>query len=152
MLNHLLKFALVSCVVIFLRQRWKRLTASAAAILIAAYTHSEYLDYVAALPVGSNEAMAASDYVLLAFVLKNTIIGIAILGVIGPEFRRLKHERSRVDSATRARSKTLGQNPPKIAESDQSQNADFDDGFDFLRRRRKLLTRNDQLIRSKPSK
>ena len=61
---------MVSTVLMWLRRRWKWLATCVAAILAAIYLHAEFLDYVAALPAGSNPATTASGYIPLAFALQ----------------------------------------------------------------------------------
>ena len=87
MLNQILKFTLISSVALFLRKRWKRLSACALAIVAAFYIHGEYLDYVGALPAGTPAAAQAGEYLLTVFLLKNAVIAAAVLVVIVLEVR-----------------------------------------------------------------
>ena len=150
MLNQILKFAVFSSIALFLRTRWKRLSTCIAAILVAVYAHSEYLDYVAALPVDTREAVGASQYVLAGFVLKNSVIIVAILAVVVPELRQSQRRRRRARAAESSR-KTVAKASPKLAESGVADETGYGDGFDFLRHRRKLRTRNEQIIGDKLS-
>ena len=147
MLKHVLKLAFVSSVVLYLRNRWQRLAWCAGAILVAAYAHSEYLDYVAALPAGSREAGAAREYVLLSFVLKNTVIGTAILSFIVPELWRFQRRHRRITGR-----QSIDRTPPEVNQSKRADVAASGDGFDFLRHGHKLSTRNEQVIRDKRSR
>lgn len=150
MLNQIFKLAVVSGIAVFLRPRWKRLSACALAILVAAYGHSEYLDFVAALPPGTEESASAGDYILLAFALKNIVIGIAIIAAILPEMRRY-WRKDRLGSADEsAQTRAAGMALPRIGESEPSTETLQGDGFDFLRDGRKLSSRADRLIRDKP--
>ena len=151
MLNQILKLAVVSSVALFFRPRWKRLSACTFAILAAAYAHSEYLDFVAALSAGSGKAASAGEYMLLAFALKNIVIGIAVVAAILPELRRGRRGRRRASADEPAQSEAVGKASPKIVESALSSKTEQGDGFDFLRDGRKLPTRAERLLRDKPS-
>ena len=78
-LAQLLKIGMVVTILARLRRRWKWLAACVAATLAAIYLHAEFLDYVAALPAGSHQAVTASGYIPLAFVLKNTVIAASLV-------------------------------------------------------------------------
>ena len=145
MLNQILKLAFVSSALLFLRQRWRRLCWCTAVILTAVYVHSEYLDYVAALPGGMPEAVEASEHMLVAFVLKNTAIGVSILAAIVPELRR-SWQRRRRDTTV----ETVDGASKNVPDSKEAEQRNRDDGFDFLRHRRKLSSRTEQIMREKP--
>lgn len=150
MLNQIIKLAVVSGVAVFLRPRWKRLSACAFAILVAAYGHSEYLEFVAALPPGSGRLASAGEYMLLAFALKNIVIGIAIIAAILPEMRRCWSKDRLGSTDESAQTRAVGMARPKIGESAPSTGRVQGDGFDFLRDGRKLSSQADRLIRDKP--
>ena len=150
MLNQILKFAFLSSVALFLRRRWKRLSACFAAILVAVYAHSEYLDYVAALSVETRNAAGASEYVMAAFVLKNFVIVVAILAATVPELRHSQRRRRGIGEERSP--KTAQKSSPKIAESGLADDPSNDDGFDFLRHRGRLRTRNEQILQDKPGR
>ena len=151
MLNQIFKLAVVSSVALFLRPRWKRLCACAFAILVAAYGHGEYLDFVAALPAGSDEAARGGEYMLIAFALKNMVVGCALVAAILPELRRGRPTRPRAPGDETAESDAAGMPSPKVVESARSNKTEEGDGFDFLRDGRKLSTRAERLIREKSS-
>ncbi|MDE0451171.1 MAG: hypothetical protein OXI90_05315 [Gammaproteobacteria bacterium] len=146
MLNQILKLAFVSSAALFLRKRWQRLSWCTAVILAAIYAHSEYLDYVAALPVGTREAAEVSEHLLMAFVLKNTAIVISILAAILPDLRRPRNRRGRGSRAA-----PVGGASPDVKDTVETEERSCGDGFDFVRHRRKLLTRTEQIMRDKPS-
>ena len=152
MINQLLKFAVVSGAVLYLRRRWKRWAACAAVILAAVHIHGEYLDYLAALPPESAEAVGAGRYVLFAFILKNAVIVAAFLIAFVPELRTSLRKRRGVAAPTDAWAEAADSDSTSEAESVRPSTVDHDDGFDFLRRRRKLADRKEQLIRSKPAR
>ena len=145
MLNQILKFTLISSVALFLRKRWKRLSACALAIVAAFYIHGEYLDYVGALPAGTPAAAQAGEYLLTVFLLKNAVIAAAVLVVIVLEVRA-----SRGKGTAHARQENAASSSPEDAPP--SSGAGQGDGFDFLRHRRTLASRSEQVIRGKPAR
>ena len=151
MFNHLLKLAVVSGAWFYLRTRWKRLLACSAAALAAIHLHGEYVEYVTTLPASASQAVAAGEYMLLALIVKNAVVGISILVVIVPELRRS-------NGRTRGLKDEAGARPDVASNSDHKpvESAPFkeirDDGFDFLRHSRKLATRSEKIISGKPSK
>ena len=151
MFNQILKFALVSSVWVYLRTRWKRLVGCGSAILVVTHLHSEYLEYVTALPASDPTAEAAGEHLLLALVLKNGAIAMAMLVAIVPEFRRSRRRKPQPDNNKAPRPQVVSGAPRESVDSEPPQET-ADDGFDFLRHQRKLATRSDQIIRSKPSK
>ena len=129
MIAQLLRVAIVSTVLMWLRPQWKWLAACAAVILAAIYLHAEFLGYVAALPAGSHRATTASRYIPLAFVLKNVVILGALLAYFLFEMRRRKTIRrgpAEVSSSRAAMQSMPGGAP--ASETDET-----GDGFDFLR-------------------
>ena len=149
MLAQLFKVTLVATVLVWVRRRWKCLGACVAAILAAVYLHAEFLDYVAALPAGSNQAVTAGGYIPLAFVLKNTVILGSLLAYLLFEMRTSRRRKTNQrgpaeNSSSRAavESTSGGASAPDNA----------DDGFDFLRHGRKLESRAQKVIKRKPAR
>lgn len=85
---------------------------------------------------------------LLALVLKNVAIGMAILVAVLPEFRRSRRRERRPN---KSRPEVASSAHPKSMDAALSEEIG-DDGFDFLRHPRKLANRSEQIIRGKPSK
>lgn len=146
MLNQILKFTLVSSIALFLRKRWKRLSGCALAIVAAVYIHGEYLDYVGALPAGTPDAAQAGEYLLTAFLLKNAVIAAAVLVIVVLEVRASRGKRTAAGRTEDTASSATPQDAPLSSEERQG------DGFDFLRKRGKLASRTEQLIRGKPAR
>lgn len=92
-LNQLLKFTLVSGFLLWLRRRWKWLAGCGGVIAAAMYLHGEYLDYVEALPPGSEETTIAGDYIAVAFAIKNVVIFASLLTYFLVEMRASKRRR-----------------------------------------------------------
>ena len=157
MLAQLLKVTMVATVgatvVVWMRRRWKWLGACVAAILAAVYLHAEFLDYVAALPASSNQAVVASDYIPLAFVLKLTIIVCSLLAYFLFEIRisRRRNTNRRSSRSTEVlSSRTAVESISDGASAPDARKTD--DGFDFLRRKQKLQGRAEKIINRKPAR
>ena len=149
MLNQLLKFTLVSGFLLWLRRRWKWLAGCGGVIAAAMYLHGEFLDYVDALPPGSEEAAFAGEYIAVAFAIKNVVIFASLLTYFLVEMRASK--RRRKDRPVLG-SNRIAEPDPSLERSSVGKN-DYreDDGFDFLRHGRKLDSRADKVIKAKPS-
>ena len=92
-LKQILKFTLVSGFLLWLRRRWKWLAGCGGVIAAAMYLHGEFLDYVEALPPGSEEATIAGDCIAVAFAIKNVVIFASLLTYFLVEMRASKRRR-----------------------------------------------------------
>ena len=151
MLNQLLKFTLVSGLLLWLRRRWKWLLGCGAVIVMAMYLHGEFLDYVEALPPGSEEAAMAGEYVAVTFAVKNVVIFASLLTYFLVEMRATRRNRA---SRRRAGSRPApSPSESTTVEGDSLVDDDaVEDGFDFLRHGRKLDSRADKVIGRKRTK
>ena len=134
-----------------LRRRWKWLAACVAATLAAIYLHAEFLDYVAALPAGSHQAVTASGYIPLAFVLKNTVIAASLLVYFLSEVRTSRRRKANRRGWAEASSNRAGAESIS-GEASAPDDAKAGDGFDFLRHGRKLESRAEKVIKRKPAR
>ena len=150
MLNQLLKFTLVSGFLLWLRRRWKWLAGCGGVIAAAMYLHGEFLDYVEALPPGSEEATIAGDYIAVAFAVKNVVIFASLLTYFLVEMRASKRRRKDRPAVDIAGTSETGPSPRRGAVRDDDSTAD--DGFDFLRHGRKLENRADKVTGGKRKK
>ena len=149
MLNQLLKFTLVSGFLLWLRRRWKWLAGCGAVIAAAMYVHGEFLGYVEALPPGSEEAAIAGEYIAVAFAVKNVVIFASLLTYFLVEMRASK--RRRKDRPVVVDSKGTKEPRPSYRPGSRSEDdSKADDGFDFLRHGRKLDSRAEKVIKTKP--
>ena len=151
MLAQLFKVTLAATVLVWVRRRWKCLGACVATCLAAIYLHTEFLDYVAALPAGSNQAVTAGGYIPLAFVLKNTIILGSSLAYLLFEMRTSRRQKTNrtaptENSSSRAAVESMSGGVPA------SDTNNTDDGFGFLRHGRKLESRAQKVIKRKPAR
>lgn len=129
MLNQLLKFTLVSSLLLWLRPRWKSLLALAGAVILVHVLHGEYLNYV---ELSGNDGFLVWSFALKWFALLAAVavyIGYLLLGARG---------------GTATRETTSADAPRPLPER-----AGQDDGFDFLRDKAQLQTRADKVITSK---
>lgn len=150
MLNQLLKFTLVSGFLLWLRRRWKWLVGCGGVIAAAMYLYSEFLDYVEALPPGSEEAPSAGDYIAVAFAIKNVVIFASLLTYFLVEMRASKRRPKDRPVVDIAGASEPGPSPRRGSARGEESKAD--DGFDFLRHGRKLDNRADKVIGSKRAK
>lgn len=150
MLNQLLKFTLVSGFLLWLRRRWKWLAGCGGVILAAMYLHGEFLDYVEALPAGSEEAALAGEYIAVAFAIKNIVTFASLLTYFLVEMRASKRRRRHgTDAVDMPRTTEPGASRGSSMSEDETE---ADDGFDFLRHGRKLESRAEKVIRNKRAK
>ena len=149
MLNQLLKFTLVSGFLLWLRRRWKWLAGCGGVIAAAMYLHGEFLDYVQALPPGSEEAAVAVEYVAVAFAVKNVVVVASLLTYFLVEMRASKRRRKDKVGTVGA---TTELRPFPKRDGTSADDSKADDGFDFLRHGRKLESRADKVIGSKRTK
>lgn len=148
----MVKIVLVSSVLAYLRTRWRRLAACGAAIVAAVYLHGEYLAYMA---IATPEAtVSAGGGVLLAFVLKNAVIFVALIVAVLPEVRNGLRRVSRRGAIRTSDAKSAPRKPHRgeRGATEPSGEDAVEDAFDFLRHRRKLSTPADRIIGSKPSR
>jgi len=147
----ILKVTMVATILVWVRRRWKWLGACVAAILAAVYVHAEFLDYVAALPAGSDQAATVGGYIPLSFVLKNTVILGSLLAYLLFEMwtwrRRKTTRRGLVENSS---SRAAVESTWGGASAPDTGNAD--DGFDFLRHGRDLENRAQKVIKRKPAR
>ena len=142
---------MVATVVVWSIHRWKWLGPCVAAILAAVYLHAEFLDYLAALPAGSNQAVVASEYIPLAFVLKLTVIVCSLLAYLLFEIRTSRRRKmTRRGSAENSSSHAAMESTSGGASAPDTDNVD--DGFDFLRHGRNLGSRAQKVIKRKPAR
>lgn len=150
MLNQLLKFTLVSGFLLWLRRRWKWLAGCGGVILAVMYLHGEFLDYVEALPAGSEGAALAGEYIAVAFAIKNIVIFASLLTYFLVEMRASKRRRGHgTDAVDMPRTTEPGASRGSSMSEDETE---ADDGFDFLRHGRKLESRAEKIVKSKQPK
>ena len=126
MLNQLLKFTLVSSLLLWLRPRWRSLLALSALVILVHVLHGEYLGYV---ELSGNQSLLIWSYVLKWLVL--------VAGVVGYIFYVMSGPRSRPSGSPVGRSGMLPETGPDHCAND---------GFDFIRDKKQLQTRAEKII------
>jgi len=130
-LNQLLKFTLVSSALLWLRPRWQGLLALAVAVMLVHVFHGEYLEYV---QLSHND-----DHLVLSYVIK----WMALILVAAIYLAHL------LFGAKSTKKKKPG-NQQRSEQSLSRGSASSDDGFDFLRKKKRLDTRAEKVIAGKP--
>jgi hypothetical protein len=139
-LNQLLKFTLVSSLLLWLRPRWKGLLALAVAVVMVHVLHGEYLEYV---QLSGNDTQLVLSYVIKWVVL--LAVAAVYVGFL-------------VWGAKPGKSARAAARPPRGGSGRTSQDvpqqagggARPDDGFDFLRRKKHLENQAEKIISAKP--
>jgi len=127
-LNQLLKFTLVSSLLVWLRPRWRGLLALGAAVVLVHLLHGEYLGYV---ELSGDRSLLVWSYVIKWAVLILAALAYLLFVVSGS-----------------GRGAPM---PPRAGARKARQPARVDDGFDFLRDKKKLRSRADLIITGKAS-
>lgn len=141
MLNQLLRFTLVSSALLWLRPRWRGLLALASAVLLVHLLHGEYLGYV--------ELSGNSDFLVWSYLVKwvaliLSVTAYVVLAVYGlkPGGKSVPVRQGGTAALKRESTDPSGTLPAAAAEP-------ADDGFDFLRNKKKLENRADKVIAAK---
>ncbi len=126
MLNQLLKFTLVSSLLLWLKPRWKGLLALTVSVALVHIIHGEYLGYV---ELSDDRAFLVWSYVLKWIALLAALAIYLLLSLSGSR-----------KAAPSARKSRAGAAPGEEA------SGPVDDGFDFLRDKKQLKNRADMVI------
>lgn len=124
MFKFLSRFATIYLMRRWLKPRWRLLATTVVGILLINYLHSEYLVYV--------EVSENTEYLVLSYVAKFTLI-IAILVGCNIGLRAKSSE----NRATHAFTDEGCDSPARTS----------DDGFDFLREKKRLDSRASKIIK-----
>ena len=133
MLNQLLKFTLVSSVLLWLRPRWRGLLALIVFVLLVHVLHGEYLGYV---ELSENSDFLVWSYALKWLALSLGVLAYFLLAIVG--LGRKEETPSPPASSTDSR-------PPPTSEPAR-------DGFDFLREKKDLQGKADKVLAGQSSK
>ncbi|MFT4517922.1 MAG: hypothetical protein ACI9JM_000299 [Halioglobus sp.] len=128
MLNQLLKFTLVSSVLLWLRPRWRGLLSLSVFVILVHIFHGEYLDYVA---LSDDQSLLVWSFVIKWFALLGSIIAYFVFAVAGFKFGASGGDHS---SAQGDGTKS------------QVSGGSAGDGFDFLRQKEKLQSRSEKVL------
>ncbi len=135
MLNQLLRFTLVSSALLWLRPRWRGLLALTVSVLLIHVLHGEYLGYV--------ELSGDRSFLVWSYVVKwvGLIVAVAIY-VLLAVYGMKPGARSRTPAAPVNTKRPVEPAAGKTASAPNAQ----DDGFDFLRQKKRLENRADKVI------
>ena len=126
MFNQLLKFTLISSILLWLKPRWRGLLALSVLVILVHVLHSEYLGYV--------ELSGDRSLLIWSYVFKWTVL---VLGVLVYLFLSLSGLKRNVTPAGRSGKRKDAEVQKAVA---------TDDGFDFLREKKQLQSRADKVI------
>ena len=128
MLNQLLKFTLISSLLLWLKPRWRGLLALSAVVIAIHTFHGEYLDYA--------ERSGDNSFLVWSYVIKWTAL---TAGVLLYMVYMIAGQNNRMQSVDETRiKKKRRENLLPMA----------DDGFDFLRNKRHLQSHADKIVAS----
>jgi hypothetical protein len=128
MLNQLLKFTLLSSLLLWLKPRWRSLLAFCALVILVHIVHNEYLGYV---ELSGEQAWLVWSYVVKWIVLLSGTLAYIFYGVSGPKSLAQVQEK-----------------PGVLRQDNPSDSSVTDDGFEFLRNKKHLQNRAEKLVAS----
>jgi hypothetical protein len=133
MLNQILKFTLVSSLLLWLKPRWRGLLALVVSVVMIHVVHGEYLGYV---ELSGNQAWLLWSYALkwLALLFCILVYLYYTFGGVGQLLNRDVADDNGQRSTPRA---------PEVSAGEQSAG---DDGFDFLRDKKTLESRAEKIL------
>ena len=134
MINQLLRLGFLIATGRFFKPRIKGLLWVTVVWVVLWYAHSEYVDYV--------ELSGDTQYVLQATLLKSALYALSILVYVLLVERRLW---PKSEKAPKPVARAEPNPPPKAVQV----GASGDDGFDFLRKKKKLRNQAEDLLGKK---
>ena len=126
MLNQLLKFTLISSLLLWLKPRWRGLLGLSALVIAVHTFHGEYLDYA--------ERSGDQSFLVWSYAIKWITLTAAVL-VYMAYMMTSQHKRAQSVDERRIK-KTRKASTIPVA----------DDGFDFLRKKQQLQSRADKIL------
>jgi hypothetical protein len=126
MLNQILKFTVLTSVWLWLKPRWRALLAFIVSIIIITVAHREYLNYV---EISGNQGFLVWSYILKWSALLVCIVAYLLASAWGL-------------SSKKPAAAAAATEPARLAQRVEGQ----DDGFDFLRRKKRLNSQAEKLL------
>jgi len=126
MLNQILKFTVITSIWLWLKPRWRALLAFIVSIVIINVLHSEYVKYV---EISGNQDFLVWSYILKWSAMLFCILAYLLVNVWGISSKKTLPVKAANESA-------------RVAPRVEGQ----DDGFDFLRRKKKLNSQSEKLL------
>ena len=130
MLNQILKFTLFTSLWMWLRPRWRGLLALLVFIGLVTLGHREYLDYVT--------LSGDKDFLIWSYAVKWLLIasGLLVYFLLVVMWPRPRQTRAGKSTGSKGQAATTAAEPE-------------DDGFDFLRSKKRLQSRAEKLLDKK---
>jgi len=132
MLNQILKFTVLTSIWLWLKPRWRALLAFIVSLVIINVLHREYVNYV--------EISGNQDFLVWSYILKWSAMLICILAYLLVSAWGI--------SSKKIPPAKVANEPVKLAPKIEGQ----DDGFDFLRRKKKLNSQAEKLLETSKAK
>ena len=133
MLNQLLKVTLISSFLLWLRPRWRGMLALSLVVILVHVLHAEYLGYV---ELSGNDAL-----LIWSFVVKWSALVVAVIVYLVMTLTRPQGKTSAVDSRRKKNSSA----------SEIASSPDENDGFEFLRNKKRLESRAEKMLLGRKS-
>jgi hypothetical protein len=128
MLNQLLKFTLISSLLLWLKPRWRGLLALCALVLMVHTFHGEYLDYAER---SGDQSFLVWSYVIKWIALTAGVLVYMAYMITGQNNRAQSVHETRIKKKEKKKVNTIPM---------------ADDGFDFLRKKKHLQSRADKIV------
>jgi len=129
MLNQLLKFTLISSLLLWLKPRWRSLLAFCVLVILVHVLHGEYLGYV---ELTGDRSFLIWSYIVKWMALIAGLLIYILYTISGPKARTLGAKESKIRKEYPTKSNPIA-----------------DDGFDFLREKKHLQNRAEKIITQK---
>jgi len=126
MLNQILKFTVLTSIWLWLKPRWRALLAFVVSLVIINMLHGEYVKYV--------EISGNQDFLVWSYILKWSAMLICILAYLLVSAWSISSKKPLPAKAVHE--------PSRPAARVEGQ----DDGFDFIRRKKKLNSQTEKLL------
>jgi len=133
MLNQILKFTVLTSVWLWLKPRWRALLAFIVSIVVITVLHREYVNYV---EISGNQGFLVWSYILKWSALLVCIITYLLVSAWG------------ISSKKPPPAAMAATEPARLAQRVEGQ----DDGFDFIRRKKKLNSQAEKLLQASKAK
>jgi len=133
MLNQLLKVTLISSFLLWLRPRWRGMLALSLVVILVHVLHAEYLGYV---ELSGNDAL-----LIVSFVVKWSVLVVAVTVYLVMTLTRPQGKISAVDSRRKK----------KFSAGEIDAASGEDDGFEFLRKKKRLESRAEKMLSGRKS-
>lgn len=130
MLNQILRFTLFTSIWMWLRPRWRGLLALVVFVGLVTLGHGEYLDYVT---LSGDSSFLIWSYAVKWLLIATGLLAYFLLVVMWPKPGKAKQGKS-----------TGGKGQAAVSAGKSE-----DDGFDFLRNKKRLQNRAEKLLDEK---